>query len=268
MPNGGPDNCGECIFKKSFLAPKSSTDEPENPLFPERKVYNCTIRDLEIENPYWTYCANHWHHNPDHIDTPIGPVYVYDEEENRRAVWELSPDTEKIRAGLLELIANMKETPSAPFPSPTQLDEEIIKQLMEFREERAVPHLRRIIKFNPMETPVGDNRVGRHRVQTVALAVEALASIEGDRALDELETALRMGLSDDDVELDASGDQETELSGPLSAPIELIRSKAVMGLSHCSLDKAKPLLERAKNDPSPIVSEIANNVLNSMGTDT
>ena len=60
MPNGGTDNCGECRFGDEIA---------------ERRV-RCRLRHIEVDRPYWTYCANNPVTNPDGIEVPIGPVYV------------------------------------------------------------------------------------------------------------------------------------------------------------------------------------------------
>jgi hypothetical protein len=86
MPNGGSDCCGTCWF--------NSTHEGKAGIFdvPAGAEVRCVIRDLVIENPFWTYCVNHPHHNPDQINLPIGPVYVdAGGYPYRRQVWVESP---------------------------------------------------------------------------------------------------------------------------------------------------------------------------------
>lgn len=91
MPNGGTDNCGECRFG--------------SPL--EDRRAHCQIRDLDIADPHWTYCANNQITNPDGIETPVGPVYVDSGEyPYRRVVGVPSPDGfVNERLGLLERAA-------------------------------------------------------------------------------------------------------------------------------------------------------------------
>lgn len=77
MPNGGTDNCGECDFGIPL----------------EDRKAHCRIRDIVIETPYWTYCANSQVTNPDRIETPVGAVYVdAGGYPYRRAVHHSSPD--------------------------------------------------------------------------------------------------------------------------------------------------------------------------------
>lgn len=67
----------------------------------EGKV-SCTIRNIEIDDPFWTYCSNHPHHNPDKIEIPISPVYI--DNNGYREIWKNIDDTEKIRLELLKLL--------------------------------------------------------------------------------------------------------------------------------------------------------------------
>lgn len=145
----------------------------------------------------------------------------------------------------------MAETPFAEYPSPTKFDEEIIKQLMSFREERAAEQLRRIAAFDPESSPVGDNPFQRNRVLTVALAIEALATIEIDRALDQLEKAITLGLPLKDPRGYSESDDKL-------API---RYHAVLGLKHCKSAAAQMLLERATKDPHSEIRAFANEIL-------
>ena len=86
----------------------------------------CEIRDVAIENPFYTYCANHPHRRPDRDPIPIGPVMrhggweqerrveagkpdVLVSRENPRYVWKPSPDSEEIRQHLLSLLASILE---------------------------------------------------------------------------------------------------------------------------------------------------------------
>ena len=61
MPNGGSDCCGTCWFNS-----KNSGEQGYQGSEKEG-VVKCTIRNLEIPDPFWTYCANHPHHNQNKI---------------------------------------------------------------------------------------------------------------------------------------------------------------------------------------------------------
>lgn len=66
MPNGGSDCCGTCWFNEANDGevgfPKNKSD----------RAKKCMIRGFEINNPFWTYCANHPHHNPDQLKHQSG----------------------------------------------------------------------------------------------------------------------------------------------------------------------------------------------------
>src|SRR5262245_24932564 len=106
MPNGGSDCCGTCWFnaKNKGEAGYEHADDPE----PDY----CSIRDLSIDDPFYTYCANHPHRRPERDKIPIGPVFAGDERE----LWQHSPDTEEIRQHLLALLAEIPETPTTEYP--------------------------------------------------------------------------------------------------------------------------------------------------------
>ena len=140
MPNGGSDCCGTCWFNRKNRGQTGYTrvDNPE----PD----HCEIRDAPIENPFWTYCANHPHHQPDGDRIPIGPIYAgHGGYPYQREVWRQSPDTEEVRQHLLELLNGFPESTSHDwYPVSPGLIGVIIWQLGEFGESRAVPQLQRI----------------------------------------------------------------------------------------------------------------------------
>ncbi|HJZ53595.1 MAG TPA: hypothetical protein VKE74_01470, partial [Gemmataceae bacterium] len=140
MPNGGSDCCGTCPFnrKNRGQAGYGGRDNPE----PD----HCEIRDLPITGAaFWTYCANHPHHNPQLIRIPIGPVYVdAGGFPYGRKVWQPSPDTEEIRAEVLRLIATATPAPTRDYPFGLALVEATVFQAGEFRDLRYVPGLDRI----------------------------------------------------------------------------------------------------------------------------
>ena len=140
MPNGGSDCCGTCWFNRAndgeagFPGPEGQYREPY-----------CEIRGLSIEDPFYTYCANHPHRRPERDSIPIGPVTrnVSGGMDNDRTVWILSPDSEEVRSHLLELLQSFVEHPSTDgYPIGAELAEVVIWQLGEFRERRAVENIR------------------------------------------------------------------------------------------------------------------------------
>lgn len=129
MPNGGSDCCGTCWHNRSLEGKKGSSNfNPDIPSY-------CEIRNLYIEDPFYTYCANHPYHGPNRVPIPIGPVFVGME----RKVWKESPDTEEIREHLLHIVRTPKEHKYL-FPTMTARDR-AIQQLVVWRDERLIPAL-------------------------------------------------------------------------------------------------------------------------------
>jgi hypothetical protein len=169
MPNGGSDCCGTCWFN-------ARNEGEAGQRHADRSIPAiCTIRDLPIEAPFYTYCANHPHRSRERDPIPIGPVFTGD-SVGRREFWKPSPDTEEIRQHLLGLLAEMQEWPAAEYPIGVYRDEVVIWQLGEFRESRAAEGLRRIAAFDPTASESGP--FGRNREKLVVLARAALSKIE------------------------------------------------------------------------------------------
>jgi hypothetical protein len=174
MPNGGSDCCGTCWFNVRNRGEAGYNQLPEPG--PDR----CQIRGLEVENAYYTYCANHPHKTRgERIAVPVGPVFT-DED---RFLLARSPDTEEVRAKLLELLAAMPEEPTPTYPAGWSLDDTIVWQLGEFREPRALTGLERVWQFDRTRegglttTATGGAIFCRNQAHTVALATLALAKI-------------------------------------------------------------------------------------------
>ena len=101
MPNGGSDCCGTCWFNRTNRGRRDWQQHRDESAPPY-----CEIRKVAIDDPFWTYCANHPHRRPDRDPIPIGPItrYAGDGCSNEREVWAPSPDSEEIRLHLLELL--------------------------------------------------------------------------------------------------------------------------------------------------------------------
>ena len=125
MPNGGSDCCGTCWFngKNRNEAGYAHSRDPE--------PASCTIRNLTIADPFWTYCANHPHRRAQRDPIPIGPVFIHDETGGRK-LWHASPDTSEIRQHFLALLPEMKEKPDSEYPIGPYADEITVWQLGEF----------------------------------------------------------------------------------------------------------------------------------------
>ncbi len=143
MPNGGSDCCATCWFNRKNRGEKGyrwARDREVEPF--------CEIRDVEIEDPFWTYCANHPHRRPKRDPIPIGPIMRNDGGEYSgrgyvREVWIVSPDSEEIRRHLLGLLRNLRaHVAKDRYPARPGLGEVVVRQLGEFREKRAEKQIR------------------------------------------------------------------------------------------------------------------------------
>lgn len=166
MPNGGSDCCGTCWFnaRNKGEAGYEHADDPE--------PNHCTIRDLAIENAFYTYCSNHPHRRPKRDPVPIGPVFVSDGSVRR--VWKPSPDTEEVRDHLLKLLSKVRKQPAEEYPMGNYCDEVVVWQLGEFKEGRAAAELKRIAAFKPEPSL---DRFGRTHAKLIALAQQALGEM-------------------------------------------------------------------------------------------
>ena len=147
MPNGGSDCCGTCWFNRTNRGEREWREQQDESVPPY-----CEIRDVAIDDPFWTYCANHPHRRPERDPIPIGPItrYAGDGWTNEREVWIPSPDSEEIRLHLLDLLENFFEQVFKDrYPIGERLSQVIILQLGEFREQRAVNHLQWISENCP-----------------------------------------------------------------------------------------------------------------------
>lgn len=169
MPNGGSDCCGTCWFnaKNEGAAGYEHTRKATPNV--------CTIRELAIVNPFYTYCGNHPHRRSERDHVPIGPVFVGEGRE----LWQPSPDSEEIRQHLLELLKAIEEAPATEYPAGVYIDELVVWQVGEFRELRAEPDLLRIASFSP---GASEPKFGRTRATLVATAKGALAKLRGTAA--------------------------------------------------------------------------------------
>ncbi len=164
MPNGGSDCCGTCWFNRTNRGEAGYRHAGDFSIRPY-----CEIRDIAIEIPFYTYCANHPHRRPDRDPIPIGPVMRGDGEN--RFLWVPSPDSEEVREHLLDLLADLfRHISEDRYPAGLSLARIIISQLGEFREARAVSELERL----------RDNGPG----SLARMASAALAKIHGEDSRD------------------------------------------------------------------------------------
>lgn len=148
MPNGGSDCCGTCWFNRANGGQMGSDTHHESiPSY-------CEIRDLAIEKPFYTYCANHPYRMQRRVPVPLGPVNVHvDELIERdgksqywhwRKVWVHAPDTDEVRTQLLEFLEDPGSmSDNYPFYGDGLLGV-VVDELERLREPRAIPILDRI----------------------------------------------------------------------------------------------------------------------------
>lgn len=252
MPNGGSDNCETCWFNSRHEGKAGEGDG-----LPCR----CVIRGENIVETYFTYCANHPHHNPGRVRLPVGPIYAAggtDLSHGHRVVFKPSPDSAEVREGLVALLEALPETPEKEYPSPTRFEWEVIRQLGAFKEKRALPGLRRVLKLAPLgRARAHEGHQGEvvmagemilDRQGSIGLALEALAKILGAEALPEIEPFVTTGLQ--------KPGQPLEIYEKLAK----LRLWAVRALAVCG-PAAKPLLEKAAKDPVAMVAAEARSAL-------
>ncbi len=170
MPNGGSDCCGTCWFnaKNKGEAGYGHSEDPE-PAY-------CVIRELSVDdNPFYTYCGNHPHRQPERAPIPIGPVYTGD-SMGKREIWQPSPDSEEIRLHLIELLRTTAAVAVDEYPLGRSLTEVVVWQLGEFREARAISDLRRIAQLDLGD--LGDDPLFANRSSLSAVAATALDKID------------------------------------------------------------------------------------------
>lgn len=242
MPNGGSDCCGTCWFSS-----KNEGKAGYHAIEKEGEVI-CEIRQLKIENPFWTYCANHRHHSLEKISVPIGAVYVCKEGfPYEREVWVISPDTEQIRTTLLGLLNKMPEQPVSEYPTSTKQDYEVIIQLGLFRDNRAIEGLKRVLAFNIDKSSDSADGFAWDRRFTVGHALESLARISFNEALPFIERFIVYGLNN------AVADGEDRYA--------VLRYYSVKSLKHSPTKETKQLVHLAETDPNLEISTLAKQTL-------
>ena len=253
MPNGGSDCCGTCWFNSKNKG-KSGYNSSKS-----KKVVNCIIRDIEIPDPFYTYCANHPHHNRAKIDLPLGPVFIAESDglmSYSRKIWLNSPDNEKIRLKLLDFLEHIYNDVEQRYPSETSIEEEVINQIMTFSERRAIPGLLKIINMDIEKYRFWDKsklelKMIKNKAIIVGMAIEALLKISGDEYLSDVENFINKGLDDIGDTYDMRYDN-----------FAIIRYHLVRGLRYVNNDKAIKLLNIAKDDFHYEVSAFAEEILN------
>lgn len=244
MPNGGSDCCGTCWFNsKNDGEPGYHGSKKPGPV-------RCIIRDIEPEDPFYTYCANHSHHNKSRIEVPLGPVYITEE----RKIWLLPPKSEEITVQLLQILDSITNEVQTRYPSPTDLEEVVISQLKDLKEERALPGLLKIVGMDIsvfQDYDLDEHFIIRNKASIVGCATEALLFISGGTYLEKVDFFIDKGL-----EKFESGDYD-----PAQDNFAVIRYHLVSGLRYCSQKEREDLLDIAKDDPNERVRRLALKIL-------
>jgi hypothetical protein len=183
MPNGGSDCCGTCCFneKNQGRASYAHADDPGRDY--------CAIRALNVgdtpSGAFYTYCANHPHHNPDRIDIPIGPVYVGVADPPRSSIigarrepWQPAPDSTKVRRKVIALAEHLSLDLQPEYPFGASLRLAVIEQLAAWGDTTALPALRRIAQADALPTPPELTGIGRDPARLVEAARAAINKIE------------------------------------------------------------------------------------------
>jgi len=169
MPNGGSDCCGTCWFNtknKGEAGYKHSRDP--DPDF-------CQIRKIAIQNPFYTYCANHPHHMPGKVEIPVGSVYEGDSDGNRQVMVAL-PDTSENRFFHLLLLKEICKGLREEYPGGLPSSVIIIEQLAEWNEVDAISDLEIIAAI---EVPLKESEFDPQTIaQTVSAANSALKKLK------------------------------------------------------------------------------------------
>ena len=246
MPNGGTDCCGTCFFNS-----KNDGLTGFGPTSDKKGKSICVIRKIEIPNPYWTYCPNHNGHNHDRIDIPIEPVTTHSRDNSgkeTRKAWLDPPDSEIIRETLLIELEKTSITRTAPFPSPTHFEHQVIRHLAFLKEKRALPRL-----YELTQTNFGDHRYPSTLMtewisDLIGYAIEALLEIsEGNEYLEKVQHFIDFGI--------------TENYNPKNAPFQCIRYCLIRGLEYCHQPLADILLRKGLKDPLKSIRNTASEIL-------
>lgn len=244
MPNGGSDCCGTCWFnsKNEGKPGYHGADKPG--------IVRCTIRNIETDDPFYTYCANHPHHNRQKISVPLGPVYR--SKHPGRAVWIEAPKSEEITVQLLELLKSITNDVQSIYPSPIDFEEIIIDQLTELKEKRAIPGLLDIISmdidgYRNYDPDNLEHVCIRNKIPIVGKAIRALFYISNGMYLDQVDFFVDLGV----LESRKQEDKEDK------DPFFIIRFYFILGLQFCPFEKVTDLLKIAIKDPHPSVRNAA-----------
>ena len=235
MPNGGSDCCGTCWF--------NSINDGEPGYHGIQKIIDsseqsyCLIRNETIEDPMYTYCVNHPHHNPQRIEIPIGPITTGESRE----IWKEPLDTEEIRQFLINYLKSIpSEEETTDYPYGSSIEEAILIHIRDLNEPRAIPELQRIANSSEYDSSIRKNPFSRDMNELIGLAIDTLTKMLREEMIPIIEAKL----------------SSREYS---------IRFYAIFSLDYLSSEKSITLLKKAEGDPNPKLSKLAKDILEKKG---
>lgn len=246
MPNGGSDCCGTCMFFSEYDKKKQTSEISQD------SICKCCIREIEIDVPFYTYCANHQDHNQKKYRIPIGPVYECKGYPYVRNVLKEAPNDEKTRSLIINVLNNININSRIErgfIFSETDFDLEVIKHVTQLRDNRALGKLKEITnwpeEYYAFKTKKEDFQIAymkRLNCVLVALSIEGTLAIGGSNCIKDVLKYQYFGINSENI------DQE------LAA---VLRYHFVRGLRECISAESLGILEKMKNDSDNYVRGFA-----------
>ena len=241
MPNGGSDCCGTCWFN---TINKGEAGYPED----SSKTIVCEIRNFVPDDPFWTYCINHPHHNSEKIKIPIGPVYVHDYATDARVEKIAASNSKEIRIELVKLLKKIKEKPDIEYPFGKSFNIEVIRHIKLIKEKNAIADLIRILSFDPLCEP-NENKFQQNNIPLISITLETLAMISPKDSFEYIQPWLSIGLP-----VESNYEQDNDIYAPL-------RYHAVRAIKYIEVGDIKSELIKATNDPHPEIRAFAAEII-------
>lgn len=143
MPNGGPDCCGTCWYNNANIV------SGQHSTAPDEGMHFCTIRQLHVAEPFWTYCFNHRDRAPGGQPVPFGPAYRHaGGYPYKREPLGSPPDSAVIRDHLLSLLEGILHGDTSSLPGPVSA---LLDHLEAIREFRALPLVAELAESDHLE---------------------------------------------------------------------------------------------------------------------
>ncbi|WP_400078146.1 hypothetical protein [Winogradskyella sp. R77965] len=242
MHDGSLDCCGTCWFNSN----NRNQEEKK-----ESKTVFCTIRNFKIHNGFTLFCANHPSYNSNMINVPIGSVFAksgYGKPQEHKFLFH-SPDNERIRTKLVKVLNEISVDYEFHKFSETLVNEELIKQLALFKEQRAIEGLLKIIAID-LDT-IKDLKVQNRVIMLIGLSINALMEISQGEQLSMIEKFISRGL--ESFPEQAYNQQHDRFAS--------IRYFTIESLKFSKSNKAIELLIKAQQDPNTYVNQLVLEIL-------